>query len=258
MYPFLPYCIFSLAFVPMNFLLFDFTMSFFTGYKACRNGSYRFSSRAVAEEWTFHVRSSWKILKLRPLCYLWTMHNVCICFINSWYVPLVILLNIDSGHIVYVTLLWSIYWLIYSSGIKEVYYGCANEKFGGCGSILSLHLSNTMSLNGYASAASSIYLLHFVIFGYQLYCFFLSASYFVFGANFPFLLKYFICLSQICRYLILRYLNLPFMFFCYLPLHSFFFFFSFGRRGCTSSWRENHIMHVETVFYSQKSSSFLN
>ncbi|XP_031271247.1 tRNA-specific adenosine deaminase TAD2 isoform X2 [Pistacia vera] len=26
-------------------------------------------------------------------------------------------------------------------GIKEVYYGCANEKFGGCGSILSLHLS---------------------------------------------------------------------------------------------------------------------
>ncbi|TYJ40136.1 hypothetical protein E1A91_A04G118700v1 [Gossypium mustelinum] len=26
-------------------------------------------------------------------------------------------------------------------GIKEVYYGCANEKFGGCGSILSLHSS---------------------------------------------------------------------------------------------------------------------
>ncbi|ESQ30755.1 hypothetical protein EUTSA_v10012316mg [Eutrema salsugineum] len=25
-------------------------------------------------------------------------------------------------------------------GIKEVYYGCANDKFGGCGSILSLHL----------------------------------------------------------------------------------------------------------------------
>ncbi|GAB2215075.1 hypothetical protein Droror1_Dr00019449 [Drosera rotundifolia] len=24
-------------------------------------------------------------------------------------------------------------------GIKEVYYGCANEKFGGCGSVLSLH-----------------------------------------------------------------------------------------------------------------------
>ncbi|KAJ4709237.1 tRNA-specific adenosine deaminase [Melia azedarach] len=28
-------------------------------------------------------------------------------------------------------------------GIKEVYYGCANEKFGGCGSILSLHLSGS-------------------------------------------------------------------------------------------------------------------
>ncbi|KAI7740167.1 hypothetical protein M8C21_020599 [Ambrosia artemisiifolia] len=26
-------------------------------------------------------------------------------------------------------------------GIKEVYYGCANDKFGGCGSILSLHTS---------------------------------------------------------------------------------------------------------------------
>ncbi|XP_020577986.1 tRNA-specific adenosine deaminase 2-like [Phalaenopsis equestris] len=24
-------------------------------------------------------------------------------------------------------------------GIREVYYGCANDKFGGCGSILSLH-----------------------------------------------------------------------------------------------------------------------
>ncbi|XP_038699484.1 tRNA-specific adenosine deaminase TAD2-like isoform X2 [Tripterygium wilfordii] len=27
-------------------------------------------------------------------------------------------------------------------GIKEVYYGCANDKFGGCGSIFSLHLSS--------------------------------------------------------------------------------------------------------------------
>ncbi|XP_052202032.1 tRNA-specific adenosine deaminase TAD2 [Diospyros lotus] len=26
-------------------------------------------------------------------------------------------------------------------GIEEIYYGCANEKFGGCGSILSLHTS---------------------------------------------------------------------------------------------------------------------
>ncbi|CAL0330329.1 unnamed protein product [Lupinus luteus] len=32
-------------------------------------------------------------------------------------------------------------------GIKEVFYGCPNDKFGGCGSILSLHLSNTMPLN---------------------------------------------------------------------------------------------------------------
>lgn len=26
-------------------------------------------------------------------------------------------------------------------GIEEVYYGCSNDKFGGCGSILSLHSS---------------------------------------------------------------------------------------------------------------------
>ncbi|WJX52032.1 tRNA(adenine34) deaminase [Trifolium repens] len=32
-------------------------------------------------------------------------------------------------------------------GIKEVFYGCSNEKFGGCGSILSLHLSDAVSHN---------------------------------------------------------------------------------------------------------------
>ncbi|CBI40096.3 tRNA-specific adenosine deaminase TAD2 isoform X1 [Vitis vinifera] len=31
-------------------------------------------------------------------------------------------------------------------GIKEVYYGCANDKFGGCGSILSLHSSSSKLL----------------------------------------------------------------------------------------------------------------
>ncbi|KAL3625142.1 tRNA(adenine34) deaminase [Castilleja foliolosa] len=30
-------------------------------------------------------------------------------------------------------------------GIKEVYYGCGNDKFGGCGSILSLHTSGGVS-----------------------------------------------------------------------------------------------------------------
>ncbi|CAL9218076.1 unnamed protein product [Arabidopsis halleri] len=30
-------------------------------------------------------------------------------------------------------------------GIKEVYYGCPNDKFGGCGSILSLHLGSSQS-----------------------------------------------------------------------------------------------------------------
>ncbi|XP_048131541.1 tRNA-specific adenosine deaminase TAD2-like [Rhodamnia argentea] len=28
-------------------------------------------------------------------------------------------------------------------GVKEVYYGCANDKFGGCGSILSLNSSSS-------------------------------------------------------------------------------------------------------------------
>ncbi|MED6148655.1 tRNA(adenine34) deaminase [Stylosanthes scabra] len=33
-------------------------------------------------------------------------------------------------------------------GIKEVFYGCSNDKFGGCGSILSLHQStSTVSPN---------------------------------------------------------------------------------------------------------------
>ncbi|GLT76382.1 hypothetical protein SLA2020_480470 [Shorea laevis] len=31
-------------------------------------------------------------------------------------------------------------------GIKEVYYGCSNDKFGGCGSILSLHSSGSETL----------------------------------------------------------------------------------------------------------------
>ncbi|XAR67018.1 tRNA(adenine(34)) deaminase [Bertholletia excelsa] len=31
-------------------------------------------------------------------------------------------------------------------GIKEVYYGCANDKFGGCGSILSLHSRSSEAL----------------------------------------------------------------------------------------------------------------
>ncbi|PIN17043.1 Cytosine deaminase FCY1 [Handroanthus impetiginosus] len=31
-------------------------------------------------------------------------------------------------------------------GIKEVYYGCANDKFGGCGSILSLHTNSSGKL----------------------------------------------------------------------------------------------------------------
>ncbi|KAM0062022.1 putative tRNA(adenine(34)) deaminase [Helianthus debilis subsp. tardiflorus] len=33
-------------------------------------------------------------------------------------------------------------------GIKEVYYGCANDKFGGCGSILSLHTMSCEEAGG--------------------------------------------------------------------------------------------------------------
>uniref|UniRef100_A0A803LRG3 CMP/dCMP-type deaminase domain-containing protein n=1 Tax=Chenopodium quinoa TaxID=63459 RepID=A0A803LRG3_CHEQI len=32
-------------------------------------------------------------------------------------------------------------------GLKEVYYGCANDKFGGCGSIFSLHSTNSEHSN---------------------------------------------------------------------------------------------------------------
>ncbi|KAK4836658.1 hypothetical protein QYF36_025824 [Acer negundo] len=33
-------------------------------------------------------------------------------------------------------------------GVQEVYYGCTNDKFGGCGSILSLHSSSSMEGGG--------------------------------------------------------------------------------------------------------------
>lgn len=34
------------------------------------------------------------------------------------------------------------------TGIREVYFGCANDKFGGCGSIMSLHESSSAELSG--------------------------------------------------------------------------------------------------------------
>ncbi|KAI4342706.1 hypothetical protein MLD38_027298 [Melastoma candidum] len=40
-------------------------------------------------------------------------------------------------------------------GIKEVYFGCANDKFGGCGSILSLHSSGIESSVRSVSVSSS-------------------------------------------------------------------------------------------------------
>ncbi|KAK7347766.1 hypothetical protein VNO80_22305 [Phaseolus coccineus] len=41
------------------------------------------------------------------------------------------------------------------SGIKEVFYGCSNDKFGGCGSILSLHSSNTTPVNNEVPSGKS-------------------------------------------------------------------------------------------------------
>ncbi|KAG0486485.1 hypothetical protein HPP92_008580 [Vanilla planifolia] len=38
-------------------------------------------------------------------------------------------------------------------GIRKVYYGCANEKFGGCGSILSLHEGNSINSPSSSSGA---------------------------------------------------------------------------------------------------------
>jgi tRNA-specific adenosine deaminase 2 len=32
-----------------------------------------------------------------------------------------------------------------SAGIRQVYFGCANDKFGGCGSIMSLHEGSASS-----------------------------------------------------------------------------------------------------------------
>ncbi|XP_039167874.1 uncharacterized protein LOC104444934 isoform X4 [Eucalyptus grandis] len=46
-----------------------------------------------------------------PLCDMGTVHNVCSSIINHWY--------------------------------KEVYYGLANDKIGGCDSMLLLHSSTS-------------------------------------------------------------------------------------------------------------------
>lgn len=32
---------------------------------------------------------------------------------------------------------------VLSVGIREVYFGCGIDKFGGCGSIMSLHMSSS-------------------------------------------------------------------------------------------------------------------
>ncbi|KAJ0091267.1 hypothetical protein Patl1_14155 [Pistacia atlantica] len=55
-------------------------------------------------------------------------------------------------------------------GIKEVYYGCANEKFGGCGSILSLHLSCSQPNIRFISQPKTlkIFLTNFVSFKHLL------------------------------------------------------------------------------------------
>ncbi|XP_030441435.2 uncharacterized protein LOC115663586 [Syzygium oleosum] len=52
-------------------------------------------------------------------------------------------------------------------GIKEVYYGCANDKFGGCGSILSMHSSSfdacisskTSEVRGYSCFSLGVHAL---------------------------------------------------------------------------------------------------
>ncbi|PKI56679.1 hypothetical protein CRG98_022929 [Punica granatum] len=41
-------------------------------------------------------------------------------------------------------------------GIKEVYYGCANDKFGGCGSILSLHIARGFKCYGGIMASEAV------------------------------------------------------------------------------------------------------
>ncbi|XP_020685603.1 tRNA-specific adenosine deaminase TAD2-like isoform X2 [Dendrobium catenatum] len=38
-------------------------------------------------------------------------------------------------------------------GIREVYYGCANDKFGGCGSILPLHEGASLEFSSSSSKA---------------------------------------------------------------------------------------------------------
>lgn len=123
------------------------------GYKTRRDGSNWCSSWTVAKKWTFSVRSCWKIFNMQSLCYMWTMYNVCCSFVDTWYVGSPLMARLQSLLSFLFTASLISYCLICSPdlGIKEVYYGCANDKFGGCGSILSLHCSSSKLPNRYIS-----------------------------------------------------------------------------------------------------------
>lgn len=117
----------------------------------------------MAETRTFTVGGCPKILKMLPLRNLWTLHYVCFSFINSWYIYALFITILYWKLFLFTFCFVMIRWLkrFIFSGIKEVYYGCANDKFGGCGSILSLHLSCTQPNTRFISEpkTSKIFLL---------------------------------------------------------------------------------------------------
>lgn len=97
------------------------------------------------------------------------MHYVCFCPINSRYVFFALLLFFSHFSIQRSQLIGHIYLPLHFAehgsfiaigtpvlGIKEVYYGCANDKFGGCGSILSLHLGSRESPTRFISLSTII------------------------------------------------------------------------------------------------------
>lgn len=45
--------------------------------------------------------------------------------------------------------------------IKRVVYGCANERFGGCGSVLNVHTDHTMTVNGKATTLDACTTMRF-------------------------------------------------------------------------------------------------
>lgn len=102
----------------------------------------------LLEQWKKEDLTKAEVAERFSKCYLYVTCEPCImCAASLSFLGILV-------ELFYLTTLLDCYINMYcvwftqdlTAGIKEVYYGCANDKFGGCGSILSLHTSTTRFL----------------------------------------------------------------------------------------------------------------